>query len=519
MPLFKKAASTSEDLAAKLADLELQKGQAVLDFEKTINVIKLQLQTAKESETSLQDVEVALDDKEDDDTTKESVVGDNDGSDEHETGDEEADREGLVDVPDLCPRRASSAQNLIQEPLHPSEETFSVYRKPLSPADAAKAVPPGEEGLIYHAQVVSARYDYAKDIAADGEINPRRPIPTVKKDDFFNSLTKTEDGRWIFSGVLNGWPALREFELRSITVLKGAKSYRKKIVRLWQFGKSKDAPAYPLHKDKEPRAVRVTLRGPAWTTYGWTPESQGHVWWYAGHVAQKWFKHGTDMIKHVTNAPGPIPVATQVHGFAHRYARGKTLETRKNKQTYHTGVLIEWNHKHFCTVVELATLNGVGGRFGKSNWFDDKFSDRPELYKAMPACMIAPWKGEFAEIRCTDVASKTKEEFMAYMEKHTGQFKYFLLPQWAKAGEIRLTHNTQADIMQYLISYTARDRRYTEEFRNCQTFYADFLSFLTGKKDVEPFHQANRLLYRPRTHLFLYDPAKYEFATPDVLHK
>ena len=38
------------------------------------------------------------------------------------------------------------------------------------------------------------------------------------------------------------------------------------------------------------------------------------------------------------------------------------------------------------------------------------------------------------------------------------------------------------------------------------------------KKDVEPYHAANRVLYQNRTHLFLYDPDKFSFA-PGAFHK
>lgn len=59
--------------------------------------------------------------------------------------------------------------------------------------------------------------DYHPPSPADGTIRPRRPLPLVRSDDFFSSLVQTEDGRWIFSGVLNGWPGLNCLELLSIT--------------------------------------------------------------------------------------------------------------------------------------------------------------------------------------------------------------------------------------------------------------------------------------------------------------
>ena len=125
--------------------------------------------------------------------------------------------------------------------------------------------------------------------------------------------------------------------------------------------------------------------------------------------------HGGGMLSALQDELGSTaePTATAAHLFAHRYAR-KT-ETNKDRITYHSAVLLEWSHGLFTTVIELATLNGIGGRRGKSNWCADKLESRPELYRAMPSCMVVPWKGEYAEIRCCDVPAKSLEEFQAYV--------------------------------------------------------------------------------------------------------
>ena len=64
----------------------------------------------------------------------------------------------------------------------------------------------------------------------------------------------------------------------------------------------------------------------------------------------------------------------------------------------------------------------------------------------------------------------------------------------------------QDHIARYLLNYMGRDGRYRQEFRNCQTFAADFFSFLAGHKDIKPFHPVCRVAYRNRSHLFLYEP-------------
>ena len=48
------------------------------------------------------------------------------------------------------------------------------------------------------------------------------------------------------------------------------------------------------------------------------------------------------------------------------------MENPKERFTYHSAILLEWDHKKYVTVVELALLNGLSGYSGKSNWYDDK---------------------------------------------------------------------------------------------------------------------------------------------------
>jgi len=48
------------------------------------------------------------------------------------------------------------------------------------------------------------------------------------------------------------------------------------------------------------------------------------------------------------------------------------MENPKERFTYHSAILLEWDHKKYVTVVELALLNGLSGYSGKRNWYDDK---------------------------------------------------------------------------------------------------------------------------------------------------
>ena len=101
----------------------------------------------------------------------------------------------------------------------PSTSTESLYNSPKSPEEAAALCPPGDGGLIYHAQLVTDSWTSKKDTNSAGEIKPRRPTLPTREQDFFSSLVQTPDGRWLFSGRLNGWPGLTTLEVRSITAL------------------------------------------------------------------------------------------------------------------------------------------------------------------------------------------------------------------------------------------------------------------------------------------------------------
>jgi len=108
----------------------------------------------------------------------------------------------------------------------PSLNIEQSYGHPLSPEAAAEAVPIGSDGLIRYAIVIpddfcidgklisglnKRDFDLGK-----GAIKPRRPSLPITKTNLLRSLTKLngEGGpRYIFSGILNGWPSLRHFEL------------------------------------------------------------------------------------------------------------------------------------------------------------------------------------------------------------------------------------------------------------------------------------------------------------------
>eukprot|EP00854_Cymbomonas_tetramitiformis_P016542 gene16542-19648_t len=358
---------------------------------------------------------------------------------------------------------------------------------------SAHALDPETVGVIWHAQIYENDFQDTKSCTPTGDLKPRRPVPHMREGEFFSSLIKTEDGNWMFPGELNGWPGLAMLKVFSITGKTRKLIGGGDIKRVWHApaeGQSGQPPEYPKGKYS---SVRVTLHAPLWSLTGWSEDSPGFVFWFAAQLdAGPKLSHGVkmlDMLRDSTQlaSAGNVSECVRAHVFVHRYA--KKVERPKDLLTYHAGVLLEWSHQRFTTVVELAWWNGLGGYNGKSNWYDDRDSGDTALFEAMPAGMKAPWRDDRAEIRVLDVPAKNAQEFESYLNKYTGVEARFLDPKIHCSGNIRLTHRSQPDIFRYLINYVSRDGRYNEKFRNCQTFAADFYGFLTGTKDSEPYHE------------------------------
>ena len=167
--------------------------------------------------------------------------------------------------------------------------TLSSYGKPLPDEEASKVLPPGKDGLVWHATVIPDNYFHhgklirglnRRDFLDDGTIKPRRPSLPLTMTDLFSSLTKIqgpEGPRYIFYGVLNGWPSLRTFELielekkRTIGPLTPP-DYMHSSQLTWSYywsaekeGKGGISPAI---KDTN-KIYRAKLRGAPWTSHGW----------------------------------------------------------------------------------------------------------------------------------------------------------------------------------------------------------------------------------------------------------
>ena len=428
------------------------------------------------------------------------------------------------------------------------------YGKPLPKEQAAKIVPPSPKGLVWNALVIPDDYycsetgeivipELVKKSNRDFDpitkaILPQRASLPMTLSELRSSLTKTDDNRWIFHGVLNGWPSLRALEVVSVEhkrasgsmatpsdFLKGRVSWvvdwkasylRSSITIPKEEAKeheidddglpdvlTKDTKNKDLDKVwQEGRLYRVKLKGPEWSAIGWSPDAPGFLYWFEWHKQR--LSYGTNVVKTVDDNT----YCTMVHMISHRYAVRK--ESTRDRLTYHSIVLLEWDHGEYCTVVEGAYLNGIAGYKGKSNWYHDKAAaGGSRLYHCFPPECIAPWFSNAAEIRCFDVEARNIEEMQEFINQYNGENPEsearFLDPQLSFSHSARLSYRSKRNIGQYLLNYIGRDCSYSELRRNCQTLAADLCGFLCAKKNVEPFHAVSRLEYRNRSHFFLYE--------------
>jgi len=252
---------------------------------------------------------------------------------------------------------------------------------------------------------------------------------------------------------------------------------------------------------------RVTLRGSPWTSFAWKKDNPGFVFWYEPHHAGgPRFTYGMELTRKLSN-----DICTKIHMVSHRYAIGRK-ESARDRITYHSVCVLEWEHGQYCSVVELAYLNGIGGYQGKSNFYDDRDAKVPnQLFRAFPPELIQPWLDNKAEIRGYDVEARNFEEFKKFILKYEGNDKRFVDPVFNFSHEARLTLRSKAQIARYLINYSTRDADYATLKRNCQTFAADFCAFVAGKKNVSPYSPlVSSVQWENKAHYFLYDSYAYE---------
>jgi hypothetical protein len=282
-----------------------------------------------------------------------------------------------------------------------SQSGMSYYGMSLSSEEALRRMPPSADGMIWYATIIPDQC-FTKDSTRIPGLNskdydletqmlkPRRPSLPLKATEFMTSLTRvdTVEGdsspmannissasrfRWIFYGVLNGWPALRCFEVVAVEkqkkkgngifsipsprdLMTGQVSWE----TIWKPdsppGKLGIGPSTPVDANC---LFRARLKAPAWSIKGWSPTSPGFAFWFEAQVPASnggpRLSYGTNMVRTVSNTPRDQ--CSFVHMASHRYA--KLRESPRDRFVYHSVVLLEWEHGQYCTVVESAYLNGT----------------------------------------------------------------------------------------------------------------------------------------------------------------
>lgn len=387
------------------------------------------------------------------------------------------------------------------EEMTPSAAHDTVEASPASPATT-----PGQGGHTWHADVIPDGVTDSKHCLPSGELKSRRPFPQIRVSELLAGI-KLIDGKWIFAGPLNGWPALVGLELRGLT-RKVSILGMKHTKRIWEGG-----PTPPKAEDIL-AGTRANLRAPSWSSIGWSPDSPGFVWWFSDRDGTPQLAHGEKLIPWARRDKDKYEGhAVSVHAFAHRYPVEK--ETWRDAQTYHTAVFVEWDHRKHGTVIELAWKNGCGGYGGKSNWCEDKLNAVTNIDNAMPDGLKGPWDTGASEIRLIDHPARDKSEFQEFLTLYSScntelpfSQHRFLEPQIYASGAVRLRSNSCADIAGHMLNYIDRAGEYTTLGANCQTFTADLFGFLTGTKGVEPWGALVRPGYKQRAHSFLYLPKR-----------
>lgn len=395
---------------------------------------------------------------------------------------------------------------------------------------ASRAEP--EEGYAWHADIVpddfctsaaaspEAEIARSEVCAADGTLKLQRKPPIIFRADLLAMTSTSLPSDAVLRGSVNGWGAITNTMLMSITCQRGAYVWRHSYAPKAEettfadvISNAFEDAAFDPNCPSPLQPLRMRIALPPWSAVGWSPMSPGFVWWYKAQDSEPRVIVGEDTLRHAGDGR-----AVRAHLVTHRYVRKQ--EHFKDKLTWHTAVLLEWDHERFLTLVELATLNGISGRRGMSNWYHDKDDKSGTgLFKALPQSLIAPFDASMSELRVNDVQAKTVEEFGAYLKKYSNladvllprdkqRFLKPVFPWKNKSAEVRLYRNTHSDIARYLVNYVQADGAYDELRRNCQTFAADLFTFLTGVKAKVKIPLMNSM-YQRHTEQFVQEPLAF----------
>ena len=126
---------------------------------------------------------------------------------------------------------------------------------------------------------------------------------------------------------------------------------------------------------------------------------------------------------------------------------------------------------------------------------------RPKLLNALPHCLKLPWLSNFSEIRILDHHAKNLDYFKSFLSKYSGDKPpaRFKNPEVAYSGDVKLSHRSMKDLVQYCLNYILSDPSYSEEAEIAKR--GNFFSFYV-QPSTKPFYPLNRLLYEPRKKFF-----------------
>lgn len=344
-----------------------------------------------------------------------------------------------------------------------------------------------------------------------GNVKPRRAKPVAKVSDFLNGLTKVGDA-YVHEAELNGWPALTGFTLAAILCQERhlGVTIQKPI---WKADSGK-----PLPKASDiPTVACAQLVAPPGFNNGWASGNPGFVFWYNqacldSRLSENRVLFGESMVDILCKEEikaGELVRAHTIHAFAHRYPM--EVETMRDRQTIHTGILIEWDHGKHTSVLELAWRNGVGGYNARANYYEDKNAKETALCRAMGPGFKQPWDNQKTELRIYDVPQASKKEFEEYLEKYSNRSgiplaeQRFLDPTIYASAKVRVRHCGPKELATYCLNYIRRVSDYHLVTANCQTFTADMFAFLTGKINIQPHSDIIKTLYQQHSKAFLYE--------------
>eukprot|EP00928_Gymnodinium_smaydae_P007084 TRINITY_DN12541_c0_g1_i2.p1 TRINITY_DN12541_c0_g1~~TRINITY_DN12541_c0_g1_i2.p1 ORF type:complete len:206 (+),score=21.13 TRINITY_DN12541_c0_g1_i2:42-659(+) len=146
-------------------------------------------------------------------------------------------------------------------------------------------------GTTWHAQIVSDDFCGAgsqkQKACHEGKLKQMRSPPHVKVEELKEMLNASKDALLV-NGPLNGWPALTDLRVESMTCLKGSKAHY-----LWKRHTYMEDPQQEkakfieildnMNKNVEcskPLSVRARLLAKDWTHFGWSEKSPGFVFAY-----------------------------------------------------------------------------------------------------------------------------------------------------------------------------------------------------------------------------------------------